>query len=730
MQITRASSKLLRAAVAGNPNSGKTSLFNALTGRNRTVGNYPGVTVERAEGTARAEGIDLRIVDLPGTYSLTTYSAEEVVARNVLIDERPDVVIDVVDAANLERNLYLTVQLMEMETPLVIALNMVDVTRRRGEHLDATAMSQLLGVPVVATVARDGQGKADLLEAAVNVAAGRVEQTPRPVTYGHHLDEQVDALAERIRQDDGVCRMYRPRWVTIKLIEKDRAVWEAVERVADDAEGIKRATADAIHQIETHAGDSAESVVAEGRYGFAAGVVRQCLRRGPTNRRRLTDRVDAVVCHRVLGLGILAIVVYSLFAAVFKIADEWGWLFGDSPSGWTVRLFEWLAMAVAPLEAVSPMLHSLLADGVIAGVGGVMSFVPLIFTMFLFVAILEDTGYIARVSFVLDRALRAFGLQGRSILAMIVSGGLGGGGCAVPGIMATRTLHDPKDRLITMMVAPLMNCGAKIPVYLMLIAAFFPDARAKMMFVMWLASWVVALMCAWVLRVWVIRGEQSPFVMELPAYHLPTVRGVLRHAWGRAWMYIEKAGTILLAVSLVMWALMYFPRTDTGPFDRQLAALNADATDHAEAVAALQLGRSQAQLRGSVAGRMGTLLEPVSRWAGMDWRDNVALIGGFAAKEVIISTLGVAYSMGEVDAQASGTLSAQLASDKGWSPVRALAMLVFVMIYAPCMSTLAVIRRESGSWRWALFSTGYTTALAFVLAVGVYSLGAKLALGS
>jgi ferrous iron transport protein B len=549
------------------------------------------------------------------------------------------------------------------------------------------------------------------------------------VTYGHLLDEHVDSLAARIGQDDGVCRMYRPRWVAVRLIEKDPDVAAAVAKAADDPAGLREAAQAAVEEIETHSGDSVQSIVAEGRYGFAAGIVRQCVETSPRVRRRITDRVDAVVCNRVMGLGILAAIVYGMFAAVFKIADEWPWLLGRSPTEWMEWTFESLAGLVGGLEATSPMLHSLLADGVIGGVGGVMSFVPLIFIMFIFVAFLEDTGYIARVAFVLDRALRTFGLQGRSILAMIISGGLGGGGCAVPGVLATRTMREPKDRLITMMVAPVMNCGAKIPVYLMLVAAFFAGAQAKMMFLLWAVSWAIALLCAWLLRRMVIKGEQTPFVMELPSYHLPTVRGVLRHSWGRTWMYIRKAGTIILAVSLLMWALMYFPRADDRPFDERVAALDESSPTYAADEAAIQFERGQAQLRQSVAGRLGGLFVPLSRWAGFDWRDNVALVGGFAAKELVIGTLGVAYSMGDVDPEASKSLSERLASDSTWSPLRAVAMMIFVMVYAPCMSTLAVIRREAGSWKWALFSTTYTTILAFILAVGVYQVGGLLGLG-
>jgi len=721
----------VRAAIAGNPNSGKTSLFNALTGSYHTVGNYPGVTVECKEGHASRDGYRFRIVDLPGTYSLTAYSMEEVVARNFVIEQRPDVVVDVVDAANLERNLYLAIQIIEMEAPLVLALNMIDVARRRRLNIDVEKLSTLLGVPVVPTQGHKGVGKEELLAACARAATTPEKHIPKQIRYGHHLDEQVGKLAEVIRADHGLDHHCSPRWLAVKLIEKDAAVEQMVQASARDAELIRRATQQAIHSIETHFGESTEAIIAEGRYGFAAGVVRECVELPEAPGRTRTDRMDAITCHRIGGPIILGGVVYALFVAVFKVADEWQWILGKSPTAWLEWAFGRLAGSVAGLKDNLPLLHSLLTDGVIGGVGGVMSFVPLILVMFAFVAVLEDTGYVARVAFVLDRLLKAFGLQGKSILAMIVSGGLGGGGCAVPGVMATRTLREEKDRLVTMLVAPLMNCGAKMPVYLMLIAAFFPGIQARMLFVIWLLSWVVALLAAWVLRKTVVRGEQTPFVMELPAYHVPTLRGVLMHTWGRTWAYIRKAGTVILAVSIVLWAMMYFPRLDTKPYQDRIARAQARLSGEELAVEIRRIedARAADQLRSSIAGRIGNALVPLSRWAGFDWRTNIALVGGFAAKEVVVGTLGVACSMGDVDPEAAESLSERLAADPGWSPLKAFALMIFVMVYAPCFVTQVAIWRESGSVKWALFSTGYATALGFVLAVLIYQGGLVLGLG-
>ncbi len=728
---TETSQATLQAVIVGNPNCGKTCLFNALTGANQKVGNYPGVTVERREGRVRFPEVDMTVVDLPGTYSLTALSADEMVARHTLLNERPDVVIDVIDAANLERNLYLTVQLMEMEMPLVIALNMVDVAERHGMTIDVPRMAAVLGVPVVPTVGNRSRGIQDLLTQSHRVARRAADRTLRTVTYGHGVDEEVDALAARVAADPKLSSRYPARWAAVKLLEKDEEIIRDIRATAAQPTVIEAAAAGAIQAIESHFHEPSEVVLAEARYGFVSGIMRECVTHGNVSRRSVTDAVDAIVCHRVLGPLVLAGVVYLLFVAVFKIADEWPWLFGRSPTQWMEALFAGLAKLAGGLADTSPMLHSLLVDGVIGGVGGIMAFLPLIFVMFALIAALEDTGYMARVAFVLDRALKVFGLQGKSIMAMIVSGGLGGGGCAVPGVLATRVLRDREDRLVTMLIAPLMNCGAKIPVYLLLIGAFFAERQAGMMFLLWLLSWVFALFSAVGIRKFVVRGAQAPFVMELPTYHVPTLRGVLRHTWSRTWMFIRKAGTLILATSVLLWSAMYFPRADTTDIDGRIASLrsSADEPDAQARIDALKRERQSLQLQHSIAGRAGTALAGVTRWAGMDWRDNIALIGGFAAKEVIVSTLAVAYAMADVDTDKGETLSEHLESDPAWTPLRAFALMVFVMLYAPCVTVQIITRRESGSWKWPLFSMTYTIALALAMATLIYQVGRALGWG-
>jgi len=715
-------------AIAGNPNAGKTSLFNHLTGAAQSVGNYPGVTVERKEGVARLNGRRVSVVDLPGTYSLTAYSQEELVARNFIIEDGPDLVVDVLDASNLERHLYLAIQIMEMGVPLLLALNMVDVAKRRGLDIDHAKLSELLGVPVVPTVGSKGTGIKELLQRCIDAIDGKVSVSPRAVTYGHEVDEEVDTLAELARGVTPLAARYSPRWLAVKLLEGDPEVEKkVVELGGQAAPALLEAARKAVKAIERHCGDDCSTVIAERRYGYAAGIMKECVTLTGEAREMNTDRIDMIVCNRFLGPLILVGVVAALFFTVFKVSTEWAWVpwFGGwyAPVDWVEWFFERLAEAVAGLEPRAPILHSLISDALIAGVGGVLGFVPLIFTMFFLISALEDSGYIARVAFILDRVLQTFGLQGKSILAMIVSGGLGAGGCAVPGVLATRTLREEKDRLITMLVAPFMNCGAKLPVYAMLIAAFFPHRHTQMMLLLWAFSWVVALCAAWVLRTFVIRGEQTPFVMELPPYHVPVLRSLLLHTWDRTWMYVKKAGTIILAINVLLWALMYFPQ----PPD----AANGNATPQAVAPPhASEAEQAADALAHSYAGRFGRALEPVTQYAGFDWRTNIALVGGFMAKEVVVGTLGTVMAMGDVDPGQSETLSQRLAGDPAWNPLKGFALMIFVMVYAPCFVCMAVIWRESGSWKWALFSTVYSTIIAFVLTVLIYQGGLVLGLGA
>lgn len=712
-------------ALAGNPNSGKTTLFNAITGARQRVGNYPGITVERKEGTVNLDDIKVNVVDLPGCYSLSAYSQEELVARNVLVDERPDIVVDIVDATKLERHLYLAIQFFELGIPVVLALNMMDEAKKIGLRIDRERLATLLKCPVVETVARSGQGKQELMQEAVEHARQRDGVwEPLKISYGPDLDRALDEMEEKIEAASFMTNRYPARWVALKYLESDEEIVAAGQKLGGPAEELEAIVAKTrAHCLKT-LDTIPEAIIADYRYGLINSILRKdVLEYEPTQNERIdiSTKLDSVLTNRLLGPIIMFAVLYGMFQVTFQV--------GEIPMGWLESFFGWLgdtASAIIP----EGLVQSLVVSGIIDGVGGVMGFVPLIAVMFLMISFLEDSGYMARVAYMLDRALRIFGLHGCSAMPFIVSGGIMGG-CAVPGVMATRTLRSPKEKLATLITAPFMPCGAKLPVFLLLIAAFFTENEAQIMFGITLFAWAMALLVSKLLRSTIIKGEPTPFVMELPPYRLPTLQGILIHTWERVWQYIRKAGTVILAVSILLWAAMTFPGLPEAEQDRyaqQRLAVVATVQDEAlqqerlDDIANLQ---AQAELRHSVAGRIGSFFEPVSQWAGFDWRTNIALVGGFAAKEVIVSTFGTAYSLGEVDPEEAAPLSNQLASDPAWTPVTAIALIIFVLLYAPCFVTVVTMAKES-SWRWAIFSTCFNTILGFTFAVLAYQVGSML----
>ncbi|MFH1036366.1 MAG: ferrous iron transport protein B [Pseudomonadota bacterium] len=705
-------------ALAGNPNAGKTSLFNALTGARQHVGNYPGVTVDKKEGEARLDGQAIRVVDLPGTYSLTAYSLEEMVARNYLIGDRPDVVVDVVDASNLERNLYLAVQLMELGVPLVIGLNMMDVAEQRGMKIDPAKLSELMGVPVVPTVARSGQGVQELLRQAAELAGQHPQWKPLNISYGSDLDQGLGELAGLLEGATPRQGLISARWLALKCLEGDSEVMDTVRKDPALAGQVLPICQRVGEHLRATLDDDPESVIADYRYGFISAITRQALTLEREVRMDFSDKVDRVLTNRLIGPLFLLGVLYGVYQFVF-----WA---SKTPVEWFESFFGWLGGGV---EAWLPegILRSLIVSGVIDGVGGVLGFVPLIMFMFFAIAIMEDSGYMARMAYLMDRMLRAFGLHGNSVISLIVGGGISGG-CAVPAVMATRTLKDPQARLATILVVPFMNCGAKLPVYSLLISAFFAHRQADVMFALTIISWAVALLAARVLRSSLLKGSQAPFVMELPPYRTPTLKGLMIHTWERTWQYIKKAGTILLAVSLVVWALMSFPGLDEqeqARFEQLTAQAQSDEARHEVAN-----DRAAAELAATVAGRLGRALTVITDPLGFDWRTNVALVGGLAAKEVIVSTMGTAYSLGAGAKKGADAepLAKRLGASKTWTPLAAFALMIFVMIYSPCVATLAVIRRETGGWRWPLFAMVHHTLVAYVLALLVYQGGRLLGL--
>mgnify|MGYP001496559323 CR=1 FL=1 len=712
-------------ALAGNPNSGKTTLFNAITGARQRVGNYPGITVERKEGSVNLNDIKVNVVDLPGCYSLSAYSQEELVARNVLIDERPDIVVDIVDATKLERHLYLAVQFFELGIPVVLTLNMMDEAKKQGLRINRKRLASLLNCPVVETIARSGQGKQELMQQALDHAKKRGGTwAPLKISYGADLDQALNIMEEKIEAANFMTNRYPARWVALKYLEADEEIIAAGKKLGGPAQELEEIVVKTREHCQTTLNTIPEAIIADYRYGLINSILRQdVVEHEPTQSERIdvSTKLDAVLTNRLLGPLIMFGVLYGMFQITFTV--------GEIPMGWLEGLFGWLGETATALIPAG-LVQSLVVSGIIDGVGGVMGFVPLIAIMFFMISFLEDSGYMARVAYMLDRVLRVFGLHGCSAMPFIVSGGIMGG-CAVPGVMATRTLRSPKEKLATLITAPFMPCGAKLPVFLLLIAAFFSENEAQIMFGITLFAWVMALLVSKLLRSTIIKGEPTPFVMELPPYRLPTLKGIVIHTWERVWSYIRKAGTVILAVSILLWAAMTFPGLPddaASRFEAQRQAVIASVEDGGQREAQLEsINNLEAQmtLRNSVAGRIGSFLEPVSQWAGFDWRTNIALVGGFAAKEVIVSTFGTAYSLGEVDPEESSSLSQRIAGDPQWNKATAIALIIFVLLYAPCFVTVVTMAKES-SWRWALFSTCFNTALGFGLAVLAYRVGSIL----
>jgi ferrous iron transport protein B len=685
--------KRITVALAGNPNSGKTTIFNLLTGARQHVGNYPGVTVEKKEGLCRYEGYEMTVVDLPGTYSLTAFSPEELVARNFIIQEQPDVVVDIVDASSIERNLYLATQLMEMNVPLVLAFNMSDVAEQNGLLFDIEQLSMLLEAKIVSMVGSKGKGKKELLDAIIRTAQqGRKERTHQ-VGYGEEIEQELATIeAMTARKEPQLTERYGSRWAAVKLLERDDDLTARVQSRA-----VLDAVAASVAHLKDIFGDEPEVVMADRRYGFISGACQETIKTTVELRHGYSDMIDAIVTNRMLGLPIFLILMYLVFFLTFKI--------GKYPMGWLEWLFAWAGQVIAGFwpAASESWLKSLLVDGVIGGVGGVIVFLPNILLLFLAIALLEDTGYMARAAFVMDRVMHKIGLHGKSFIPMLV-----GFGCSVPAIMATRILENRRNRLTTIMVIPLMSCGARLTIYALIIPAFFPEKwHGPMMWLIYLIGIVLAIICIKFLRLTVFKGEAVPFVMELPPYRMPTLKSVSIHTWQRGWMYLRKAGTIILAISILLWFASSYPK----PGHQSLQDLRPEQAQ-------------QKRLEYSALGRFGRVIEPVIRPLGFDWKIGTALIGATAAKEVFVSQLAIVYAVGSAG---EGTTTLRQRLHANYTPLTGFCIMLFCLIYAPCVATVAMTKQETNSWGWAMFQFLGLTVLAYVVTMIVYQIGSRIA---
>lgn len=725
----------IRIAIAGNPNSGKTTIFNNITGARQKVGNWPGVTVEKKEGIATYNGYTIQVVDLPGTYSLTAYSLEEIIARNYIIEEKPDLVVDVIDASTLERNLYLATQLIDLGVKLVFALNMVDVAQSRGLTVDHEKLSLLMGVPFVPTVGSKNQGTKDLLKTIVSVAEDR-ESVSRHIhiNYGRELEEEIERFGELIRASTSFPDEHHSRWMGIKLLENDEEVIKEIEKSPS-----KRKVLDQLGKSKAHLneilGEDSETLMADRRYGFIRGALKETFRRTRSDRRYLSDQVDMVLTNRLLGFPIFIFFIWAMFQLTFSV--------GQYPMDWIDAGVGLLARFVGDLMGEG-LLRDLIVDGIISGVGGVAVFLPNIFILFFCIALFEDTGYMARAAFIMDKVMHTVGLHGKSFIPMIM-----GFGCNVPAIMATRVLESRRDRILTILINPLISCSARLPVYVLIAGALFGAYAGNVIFSLYVIGIVLAILMGQIFKRTLFRGEIAPFVLELPPYRVPTLKGTLIHMWERGSIFIKKMSSVILVGSILVWALSSFPQTvnysrdydrEKGKIEERYAMLKAglDRTAQAEKVqllsremnleiAELEALRKDEFQQNSLLGRLGKAIAPFLRPLGFDWKGGVALLTGFVAKEIVVSTFGILYQVGEEEGEKSESL--RTAIGDAMTPLIGYAFMVFVLVYTPCLATVAAIRRETGSWRWTGFSIGYSLTLAWILAFAIYRGGMILGLG-
>jgi ferrous iron transport protein B len=726
-------------ALCGNPNSGKTSLFNELTGSHQHVGNWPGVTVEKKEGRVTFNDWEIRVVDLPGTYSLTAFSPEEIAARDFIVNEKPDVVINVVDSTNLERNLYLTTQLIELEVKGLVALNMVDEADRRGISTNLRVMAELLGMPVVPTVATRGRGMESLLQCAMdvhnheNLLARKVH-----IPYSNDVEEEILRLGAIIDQDPGLAGYFPPRWLAVKLLERDEQVIETMRSLSARAPEIERQAEAGIRKLEEIMGDEPETLIADGRYGFIGGVLIEAFSDTRPDRVRKSEMIDRVLTHRVLGFPFFFAILWLMFYSTFAL--------GQYP----MQGLEWLVDHLSgylSLHLPQALWSDLLIHGILAGVGSVVVFLPVILILFLFISLLEDSGYMARAAFIMDRIMHLAGLHGKSFIPLVM-----GFGCNAPAIIATRTLENKSDRMITILINPLMSCSARLPIYTVIAGACFGSKAGHVIFSLYLLGICIALLVGRVFRRTLFKAESAPFVLELPPYRIPTLKSVVLHMWHKASCFLRKVGGVILVASIIIWGLSTFPRDLHLSQDysalaagveaasgRTIAAIQehsislppghphipaevrrlSEAKEERETrLQALESARKKESVEKSYLGQLGRAIEPCIRPLGFGWKEGVALISGFSAKEIIVSTLGILYGAG-AEEKLPHALSQEM------TPLSAYSFLVFTLVYLPCLGTLMVMYRELGSLKWALFAVVYTFVLAWALSFVIYQ-GGKL----
>ena len=696
--------RTINVALVGNPNCGKTSLFNYASGAHGHVGNYSGVTVDATEAHASMFGYEFNLTDLPGTYSLSCYSPEELYVREHLTEKMPDVVINVIDASNLERNLYLTTQLVDMNIRMVCALNMYDEFERRGDSVDIQTLSHLFGIPMIPTSFKNGMGVKELFKAVIQVYEGASKHARHlHINYGHEIEDGISHIQKYLKADEHIRQHYSTRYLSLKLLEHDSQVLDylgkhmAGEDRLKDFHQLTNARDKASARVMEETGNDSETAIMDAKYGFIHGALKEAKFKTGTKEDtyKVTHLIDRVLSHKYFGFPIFFLLLYVMFETTFSI--------GQYPMDWIEEAVEWLGDKMSDMMPDGP-LKAMLIDGVIGGVGSVIVFLPQILILYFFISLMEDSGYMARAAFIMDKLMHKMGLHGKSFIPLIM-----GFGCNVPAVMATRTIESRRSRIITMMILPFMSCSACLPIYIMIAGTFFSlQYRSWVLLSLYAVGILMSVIISKIFSSLVIKGEDTPFVMELPPYRWPTPKAIWRHTWEKGKEYLKKMGGIILVASIIVWALGYFPHNE-------------------------ELTREQQQEQ-SYIGRMGKTIEPVFTPQGFNWKLDVSLLAGVGAKEIVASTIGVLYSgddsFGDDDEFSDDnekyTHLRQLMLRDGITPLAAYAYLIFILLYFPCIATIAAIKNETGSWRWACFAAGYTTLVAWIVSAAVFQIGGLL----
>lgn len=717
IRFARNKGRTINIALVGNPNCGKTSMFNFASGAHERVGNYSGVTVDAKEGVFTQDGYTFKIIDLPGTYSLSTYSPEELYVRKYLKENQPDIVVNVIDASNLERNLYLTSQLIDMDTRMIVALNMYDELEKKGDRFDYDSLARMIGAPIVPTIGKTGFGIDSLLKKIIEVYEDREPLTRHiHINYGNTLEKEINRIHKELTVYGNRADRYSKRFLAIKLLEKDVEI-EGMVKEWGDCSRLMQVREQCVNTIQDLLQADSETAFTDARYGFISGALRETYHENPRHRKDSTKLIDHIVTSRLFGFPLFVLFLWLMFEATFVI--------GEYPKGWIASWMGWMGRLIQEHLAPGP-LADLLTNGIVNGVGGVIVFLPQILILYFFISLMEDSGYMARAAFIMDKLMHKMGLHGKSFIPLIM-----GFGCNVPAVMATRTIESRSSRMITMLVVPLMSCSARLPLYVLICGAFFAEYAGTMLLVLYLTGIIAAVCMARLFRKFLFKNEDVPFVMELPPYRMPTARAICIHMWEKAKQYLHKMGSVILVASVIVWFLGYYPHHSEklDGIDKEISRIeqtDMDSLVKEEKIKELTALRNMEQQENSYIGRIGHFISPVMEPLGFDWKISVSLLSGMTAKEIVVSSLSVLYADGTNQTNTLAERLQTVTDNNGnpvFTPLVALSLLFFMLLYFPCIAAIIAISREAHSWKWGLFTVVYTCVLAWIVSFIIYQGG-------